>query len=211
MVPATELFRDRDVFAVLAAAVVPDLLRRLGRGPLRAWAVGVATGEEAWSLAMLLAAACADRGVDFDLVASDLDATALDTAQQGRFRAAACEAVPQDLRARFLADDGGGMVRVADELRAHVHFAEHDLMGRTVAPREAVIASFHVIALRNVLIYFDRRLQGKAVERLRGVLEPGGALVLGLAETLPDAVGADFAPYPGVPSRLRIFTRRSGS
>jgi chemotaxis methyl-accepting protein methylase len=209
LVPVTGFFRDPPVFAALGDRVLGDLVAAAPPGAtLRAWAAGVATGEEGWSIAMLLARACELRPDAYmDVLCSDLDDRSLATARRGEYPAAAAEAVPMAVASRFVTVDGG-VARVAPVLRDRVRFVRHDVMGRSLAPREAVIASFHLVLFRNVLIYFDRRLQHKALERLAGVLEPGGALVLGRVETMPDALTGRFEVYPGVPPDLRIFRAR---
>jgi two-component system CheB/CheR fusion protein len=214
VVPFTAFFRDPRVFEALEGAVLPRLYDLVaaadcaaGARPVRAWAIGVASGEEAWSLAMLLARTGGPgQPGRFEVVASDVDAASLAVGRAGRYPAAAASAVPPPLRERFL-QAAGDEVTVSAELRPFVRFAEHDLVGRVLAPREAVVASFALVLVRNVLIYFDRRLQQKALERMAAVLEPGGALVLGDAETLPPTFADRFAPFPGVDRRLRIYQR----
>jgi two-component system CheB/CheR fusion protein len=215
VVPFTAFFRDPRVFEALEGAVLPRLYDHAaaaacvaGARPLRAWAIGVATGEEAWSVAMLMARTAGLQG-RFDVVASDVDGASLAVARTGRYPAAAAEAIPPALRERFL-ETSGAEITVAAELRPYVRFAEHDLVGRVLAPREAVVASFALVLARNVLIYFDRRLQHKALERLAAVLEPGGALVLGDAEAVPPTFADRFTPFPGVDRRLRIYQRTEG-
>jgi chemotaxis methyl-accepting protein methylase len=165
--------------------------------------VGASTGEEAWSVAMLLAEACPPPGA-FEVLASDLDPAALEVARSGRYAREAALAVPERLRARFLTPEGGA-VRMVPELRERVRFARHDLMGRRLAPPEAVVASFDLVLCRNVLIYFTRRLQEKAFERLAELLRPGNLLVMGLAEWLPGRLAESFAPLD---ARLKIYRRR---
>jgi chemotaxis methyl-accepting protein methylase len=211
VVPVTSFFRDAHVFDALAAHVLPDLVGRLGHADrLRAWAIGVATGEEAWSLAMLLASAFGSEMPRFTLLGSDVDARSIQVAVSGRYAGGACATIPAALRARFV-DARGGEDRVGVVLRECVQFVEHDVMGTRLAPREAVVASFHLVTMRNVLIYFDRRLQRKALERVTSVLEPGGVLVLGPVETLPRDIATKFVPYPGVDENARIFRRRTGA
>lgn len=206
VIPVSAFFRDRTVFDALERRVLPELCARARGGTLRAWAVGIATGEEAWSLAMSTAEACEAAGLtSFELLASDIDTRSLDVARRGLYEAASLAKVPPALRARFFEPVGGEAERVSDALRARVRFALHNVMGRALAPREAVLASFHLVSFRNVLIYFERRLQQKALERLASVLEPGGALVLGAVESLPPRLSARFEPYPGVDPSLRIY------
>jgi chemotaxis methyl-accepting protein methylase len=208
VIPCSGFFRDPAVYAALAQVVVPALVEAArDAGVVRAWSAGIASGEEPWSLAMLLSTACHQRGgVVFDLLATDVSQRSIDLARVGEYAATAVADVPDALRARFLLTSGD-QVRIADALRAHVRFARHDVMGPTLAPPEAVVASFRLISFRNVLIYFDRRLQQKALERMMSVLEPGGALVLGLVETLPPRLDRMFEPFPGVDPALHIYRR----
>lgn len=207
VVPVTSFFRDPAVFEALQTSVLPRLCARIGR-PLRAWTIGVATGEEAWSLAMLLDVATEATG-GFELLATDVDATCLAAARAGRYPGAAAADVPQALRARYLSAVVDDDVLVAAALRDRVRFAVHDLVGPRLAPREAVVASFDLVVLRNVLIYFDPRLQGIAVRRAASVLPKGGALVLGPVESIPVAAHGDVVPWAGLPHVLRIFERTS--
>jgi chemotaxis protein methyltransferase CheR len=119
----------------------------------------------------------------------------------------AVQGLPAELRARYLRKDGS-MVRVAEAIRGRVQFAEHDLVGTRLAPREAIVAAFDVVLCRNVLLYFDQPLRAKAVARLAAVLEPSGALMVGGFETLPAASDQAFQPYPGVSAGAGIFMRR---
>ena len=207
VVSHTGFFRDPDVFDALGSVVVPRLYaeRPNLNSPLRAWSIGTATGEEAWSLAMVLAQACAraDLGC-FELLATDREPGVLAIAELGSYPAAEAANVPPELRRNHLVERDQRVV-VTDTLRARVRFARHDVMGARLAPPEAVVASFDLIALRNVLIYFGRRLQEKVFDRLCAVLTPGAALVLGHIETLPASAVRAFAPFPGTSPDSRIY------
>jgi two-component system CheB/CheR fusion protein len=204
VVPWSGFFRDPPVWTALARVVLPALLQEHPRQPLRTWCIGTATGEEAWTMAMLLEDACGARGDGFDLLASDLDRRTLEGARAGCYTPAVAAEVPPTYRARFLVAEGNRAC-VTPALRARVRFAYHDLLGRTLAPPEAVVASFELVLARNVLIYFDRRLQQKALERIAGTLEPGAALVLGRVETMPRPLEERFIPFADVEPDLRVF------
>lgn len=178
LVQVTAFFRDEPVFLALRDTVAPALLP--AQGPLRAWVIGCATGEEAWSLASVLEQACGPR---FHILATDVDAAALTTAR------AACYAdrvIPHEHRAR-------------------VTFARHDIAGPRLAPKEAIIATYDLVLLRNVLIYFRPGLQERILRRLATVVRPGGALVLGPCEWLSEEARRGFLPWPGLDARLKIF------
>ena len=211
VVPWSGFFRDPPVWNALTRVVLPALmLAHAGRPvPLRAWCVGAATGEEAWTAAMLLADTCTRAGGSYDLLASDIDRRTLEIARAGCYPAAAVAEVPASYRERFV-DTAGAQCCVTPALRQGVRFAYHDLLGRTLAPAEAIVASFELVLARNVLIYFDRRLQQKALERIGGTLEPGAALVLGKVETMPVALRERFVPFAGVDPDLRIFSYVGG-
>lgn len=206
VVPVSGFFRDRPVFDALARRVLPEISRL--PGPVRAWAIGAATGEEAWSLAMLLALECERIDVrGFEVIGTDIDERSLDVARGGTYSEEVARELAPDLRARFLMPRAGAWT-IAGPLRAHVRFARHDLLGARLAPRDAIVPSFRLILFRNVLIYFERRLQRKALERVLSTLEPDGVLVLGPVETLPEGLAGRLEPFPAVDARLRVFRAR---
>ncbi len=188
VVPVTEFFRDGWVFRELAERVLPTLPAAGG---------------------LLAEAAARHRGRGFEVLASDLDQRSLEVARKGLYSDAAVQAVPPDLRKLYLRSEGPGGWRMVDPIRGHVHFAQHDLIGARLAPREAIVAAFDLVFCRNVLLYFDASLRAKAVERLAAVLEPGGALVIGVTEALPEDSIGQFTTYPGVRPGAGVFRRAS--
>ncbi len=207
LVPVSSFFRDPEVFEALAERVIPRLARGLRSGePLRAWVAGSANGEEAWSVAAILARALDGPG-NFRLVASDVAPSSVAAGRRGRYPAVALGGRAEALAGELVRREGDEIV-VADALRERVRFEQHDLLGRSIAPKQAVVASFHLVTLRNVLIYFDHRLQRKALERVFSAIEPGGALVLGVVETPFGMAGLE--PFPGAAPRLGIYRRSGG-
>jgi chemotaxis protein methyltransferase CheR len=167
----TRFFRHRAQLAALGERVLPSL-----RSPVAAWSAGCASGEEAWTLAMLLA----ERNLAFDLWATDLSPTALARARAGRYAAARVEAdVPPALRTRYFRHIGDDDV-VNDRLRPHVRFEQHNLASAMEGRQ------LDLILCRNVLIYFDEARRAEALARLVRALKPGGWLLVGYSETLRD-------------------------
>jgi len=197
VVPVTEFFRDAWVFRELSERVLPELL--VGEPPLRAWVVGAASGEEAYSLAMLLE----DAGAQYRIIASDLDEPSLRMARAGLYATDRVGEVPEELKDRYLRPEPGGYL-VTDALRRRIQFARHDLMGSRLAPAEAILASFDLVLCRNVLLYFDSSLRARAVERLVSAVRPGGGLVLGSSETISSEA---LANWPGTRLGANIFQR----
>ena len=204
VVPVTEFFRDGPVFQDLAAEVVPALMER--KDFVHAWVVGASTGEEAYSLAFVLAGAAQGRDASFQVVATDIDRRSLVAARAGVYDKTDLAGLPVELRARFFQEDAAGF-RVSASIRERVQFIEHDVMGTTLAPREAIVASFDLILCRNVLLYFDDGLRAKAIDRLTALVEPGGGLVLGTSESLPEGVARSFRPWPRTHAGGQIFRR----
>ena len=203
---STGFFRDPAVYRTLEEVVVPALRRRFDRRhPLRAWSIGCATGEEAWSLGVVLAEVLPP-GEPFEVLATDLDPGSLARAREARYTARELESAPARLRGRWFVPDSPHreVVTPRPELRERTVFAIHDLVGPTLAPPEAVLGSFHLVTCRNLLLYLEPRLREKASGRLASLLLPGGVLVLGLGEEQP---GQRFRPFPGVDPALRLFER----
>lgn len=206
VVPVTEFFRDAWVFAELSNRVVPWLV--MHNDIIRAWVVGTATGEEAYSVAMVLAQGAAQHsGIGFEVIASDIDRRSVEFARAGVYPPDAVATIPAELRQRYVRLETDG-ARIAEGIRQRIRFAEHDLVGTQLAPRESIVAAFDLVLCRNVLLYFDDSLRTIAAERLAAVTEPDGVLVLGTSESLPPRIAADFEPFPDVVAGACIYRRR---
>ena len=198
----TRLFRNRDVFATLAARVIPELWDSPAPR-LRVWSAGCSSGEEPYSLAVLfhqhaVARAATSALTRVDILGTDVHGPSLEAAAEGAYGDAAFEEVPADVREAYFSA-GPPPHRVSRELRRLVRFEPNDLL-RDPAPG----TGFALIACRNVLIYFDRQSQERLFEHFHAALAPGGCLVLGMVETLFGDARHRFA---AVDARARIFRR----
>ena len=201
-VSVTALFRDPGFYSAFREKALP-LLR--GRPTLRFWHAGCATGEEVFSMAILLQeAGLHERS---RLYGTDIHEPALERARSGalpldvmreytrNYQLAGCTG---DFSACYAAGAGGVTVRPG--LRARVHFARHDL-----AAGEP-FAEFDAVVCRNVLIYFDDSLKERVYQLLHGSLVQGGVLALGHAEEVPRALRDE---YEVLDQRERIYRRRT--
>ena len=204
LIKVTEFFRDTDLFDHLRDVVIPDLVeeaRNHGR-ELRIWSAGCATGEEAYSLAMLVADAIGDELDSFTvrIFATDVDGEAIAFARRGIYPDAAVAGLPDDIVERHFNHVGDGY-EVRKRIRALTVFGQHDLGIRAPFPR------VDLVLCRNVLIYFTAPLQKRALQLFAFSVRDGGYLVLGKAESttpLPEFVGPGSAapedlPPPGDP------------
>jgi two-component system, chemotaxis family, CheB/CheR fusion protein len=183
LISVTSFFRDPDAFEVLAREVIPKLFdARTEDDAIRAWVPGCATGEEAYSIAMLLLEESARRDVrpQIQVFASDLDAGALATAREGRYPVT-IEADVSDERLRRFFSRQHDLYQVNAELRSVVLFATHSLL------RDPPFSRLDLASCRNLLIYLDRDLQRQACNTLAYALSPGGYLFLGSAEGVDDS------------------------
>ena len=193
----TAFFREPHHFDLLAARAQEHAARR-GGGALRCWSSACSTGEEAWSIAMILREA----GCPGDVLGTDIDTDVLDTAQAAVYRMERTSGLPAErLRRHFLRGTGAndGLVSVRPELRAMVRFAQLNLQSPVWPAQER----FDVIFCRNVVIYFDREFQKKLLQRLCDLLVPGGLLMVGHSESFP-------AAHPGFRSCGRTAYERLG-
>jgi two-component system, chemotaxis family, CheB/CheR fusion protein len=180
LIKVTEFFRDPDLFERLRDYVLPQLIgesEKQGR-ELRVWSAGCATGEEAYSIAILIAELLGDRLPQFNvrIFATDLDADAVAFARRGRYAAGVVDSVPEDLRARYFTQVGD-MFEVSKRIRSMTVFGQHDLGQRAPFPR------VDLALCRNVLIYFTAELQRRALQLFAYALRDGGYLALGKSES----------------------------
>jgi len=186
----SRFFRDRAVWAVLEREVLPALAA--DRDPLSAWSAGCASGEEPYSLALLWRH-------PLSILATDVDPVMLRRAAEATYEVSSLKELPVDARERL--ERRGDAYVVPPEIRRAVVFDRHDL--RDPPPG----GKFDLVLCRNVAFtYFDDASQQRALDHLAAALRPGGALVLGLHESLPDPA-PQFEPWPNA----RAVLRRSGA
>jgi chemotaxis protein methyltransferase CheR len=199
----TSFFRDAVQFQRLRDRVMPHLLlTRAGAKRLRIWSAATASGQEAYSIAiLLLELGLAREGWTIDLVATDLSAQAIARAQQGRY--AACEVergLDENLLARHFRKDGQDWV-AGDTLRRLVTFRRFNLLDSF-----GWLDDLDLVFCRNVLMYFDAATRADVLERMADSMAPDGVLLLGENEVPDIAAFKTSADGPGFYVKNR-FTR----
>src|SRR5258708_5438907 len=200
LINVTRFFRDPPAWQVLEESVLPALFKdRPSGSSFRVWCAGCATGEEAYSVAILLFDFLGARVSEFDIkvYATDNDDEALDVARHAQYPAESLRGMRPELRTKYFT--GQGTLRVARDVRRLVIFGRSNLL------TDAPISHVDLLLCRNVLIYFDATAQSHIMGRLKYALNDGGVLFLGKSETQLKR-NAEFIP---INARWRIFQRRS--
>jgi len=178
----TFFFRETMHFDYLQSHAIPRLMeQRKSQRRLRLWSAGCSTGEEPYSLAMMLLEHFPElRTWDVRILATDLSTRVLAQAREGAYDAGRVRQVPAPLAARYFVPDAQReRFRVCDEVRSKIAFARLNLMEPW-----PMRGPFDVIFCRNVMIYFDKPTQETLVRRFHGLLPPGGLLMVGHSESL---------------------------
>ena len=211
----TSFVRDR---RQLDAIPWQDLLQRppeAGSATIRVWSAGSATGEEAYSLALLADEDFAPENAPVDVLGTDVSLGALAAASVGRYRERAVRDLDQGQRRRYLDQQADGTYLVRQRLRSLVRFRRHNLASDPIPPLGE--AGFDLIVCRNVFIYFDAPLIERVIEGFEGSLRPGGMLLIGAADALrspsaPPARRPPAAPPRGAgPAAMRRTSGPSGA
>ncbi len=198
----TKFFRNWDTFSVIQQKVIPALWER-GERELRVWSAGCASGEEAYSVAILMHQYAADRSQQSQLdtvsiVGTDIEANCLGAAESAVYGEAALGDTPGELREQYF-PEVAGLFTMLPEVRRLVKFQRGDLL-QSKPPFQDV----HLIVCRNVVIYLEREAQDALFAAFHRLLAPGGFLVLGKVETLLGTARGLFSP---VNARERIFRK----
>jgi len=182
LISMTTFFRDADSFAALQKTVIAKLFH--GNDPIRVWVSGCATGEEAYSIAILLLeeAARHEPRPSIQVFGSDLYSKALAIARNGRYPAAIEADVSEQRLRRFFTHEGDAY-RVRQEVRDIMLFALHDLL------KDPPFSHVDLISCRNVLIYLDRDLQDQVCSTFYYALNPAGFLMVGSSENADSPAG----------------------
>jgi two-component system CheB/CheR fusion protein len=203
LINVTSFFRDPQAWEFLAKSVIPPLLGRIGPGDtIRVWSAGCASGEEAYTIATLLAEAL---GIDqfrerVKIYGTDVDEEALTQARQATYTSRSVEEVSPGLLEKYF-DRQDERYVFNKELRRSVIFGRHDLI------QDAPISRINLLACRNCLMYFNAEAQAKILSRFHFALADGGILFLGKAETLL----THSVSFGAIDVKQRIFTKAGRS
>ncbi len=199
LINVTAFFRDAGAWTALAERFLPEILGRKGsEEPIRVWSAGCATGEETYTLVMILAEALGAQAFRerVKVYATDLDEDALGRARQASYPGGDLDELPDGFRERYFEPAGARFVFRPD-LRRQVIFGRHDLV------QDAPISQLDLLVCRNVLMYFNAEVQARVLARFHFALRPHGLLFLGRAEMMRSH-GALFSPAE---LSSRIFRR----
>jgi two-component system, chemotaxis family, CheB/CheR fusion protein len=200
LINVTAFFRDPPAWEILRHDLLPQLTAHLKMGdPFRVLSAGCASGEEPYSVAILLAEHFGDRLAAYDIkvYATDVDEEALNVARRGEYTAEKLQFIPAEWRKKYFVG-GGKTSRIARDVR---HMA---IFGRSNLASDAPISHVNLLLCRNVLIYFDLPLQRQILRRLHYALQPGGLLMLGKSESQL----AQSSLFSVVNAKWRIFQPR---
>jgi two-component system CheB/CheR fusion protein len=194
----TAFFRDPGAWIALRKVLKKRLAAANAKTPIRIWSAGCATGEESYSIALLVWDILGSRERDVKIYATDTDTAALDVGRRGIYSEQQIAAIPKRLRRGFEAVPGG--FRAQRNIRKWLIFGPHDIT------KNPPIFNLDLLVCRNVLIYFNPVLQGRALQLFHYALQPHGILFLGKSEVPVDK--ADFDP---IDTRWRIYSLASAT
>jgi PAS domain S-box len=201
LIGVTEFFRDPVAFEALRTIAIPSLLAdKTSDDVLRVWVPGCATGEEAYSIAILLREAMgSQRGLKVKIFATDIDDQAIDRARAGRYRAPLNGISPERLERWFSKDRDDYCV--AKQIREMCIFSPHSVI------KDPPFSRMDLVSCRNLLIYLNNDLQERLVQSFHYALRPGGFLLLGPSERL----ARNARLFTELDKKQRLYVRRDGA
>lgn len=178
LISVTSFFRDPEAFKIIEEMVIPEIIKKNQTEVLKIWVAGCATGEEAYSLAMLIKEYLNKhpKNIEIKIFASDISKAALDTASKGIYPESIIKTVSKNRLQQFFMKEGAGF-KVKHEIRKMLIFAQHDVT------KNPPYCNIDLISCRNLLIYLNVTLQQKVFAMLHFGLKQGGYLVLGPSES----------------------------
>lgn len=199
LIGVTDFFRDSDAFEVLQKHVVPSLVS--ARSSVRVWVPACATGEEAYSIAMLFAEefGAQSKPAEMQFFATDIDVRSLEIARQGIYSESSITSVSPERLRRFFTKIDSHHWQVNKPLRETITIAPQNLLS------DAPFSKLDLISCRNLLIYLEPELQAKVIRLFHFALNEGGVLLLGPSES----IGREMDLFEPVSKKWRVF-RRTG-
>jgi two-component system CheB/CheR fusion protein len=202
LIRVTNFFRDREAFEILKEKALPLLFRDRPPGqPVRIWVPACSTGEEAYSLAIIVQEhiGTLKQKYDVQIFATDIDTEAIDMARTGLYPAGITVDVSPERLSRFFIRKASAY-KIKEEIRKMIVFAVQDLI------KDPPFTKLQLVSCRNVLIYFDAQLQKKVLPVFHYSLKPGGILFLGSSE----AIGDHLDLFSVVDRKWKIFRAKGG-
>jgi len=203
LIGVTSFFRDPEAFEILAHQGIKKLVQNKNNSePLRCWVVGSSTGEEAYSLAIVISEVMEklEKRLDVQIFASDIDEAAIEAARKGVYPDSIAVDVSKERLKRFFTKDQGAF-KVKKQVRDMVVFSLQSII------KDPPFSKLDLVSCRNMLIYMDPTLQKKIIPMLHYALNPDGVLFLGSAETIGEFTDL-FKPLE---SKWRIYQRKSSA
>ena len=177
----TYFFREPAQLTAFTEEIVPDILTRKSVKKIRMWSAGCSSGEEPYSIAMLLQEAGWFQHASFEIFASDINQQVLARARKGQYRESAFRATTPQLRDKYFHRNDDGSWKIADEIRNRVSFGRLNLYDEA---RVSLLGHLDIVFCRNVIIYFDDSSKKVVVTNFYNRLVEGGYLLLGHSESL---------------------------
>ncbi|PNU02223.1 CheR family methyltransferase [Novosphingobium guangzhouense] len=203
LINVTRFFRDPEMFDALREKVIEPLLRdRASDDDIRVWVPGCSSGEEAYSIAMLFAEAARRMSLanPVQIFASDIDEQMLQIAREGIYPASALADIPSPMRERWTIPHGEKFA-ISSQIRDLIRFSNHSVV------KDPPFSRIDLVSCRNLLIYFDDRLQQSVMPILHYAIRSGGYLFLGPSES----IGRFDHLFPALDHHARIFERGPGN
>ena len=200
LIGVTRFFRDPEAFAIIEQTVIPEILSKVPASEqIRVWVAGCATGEEAYSIALLFHEQMTKSGrpVNLKVLATDMHRGSLDAAAMGVYARDQLAHVDPDRRARYFLETSAGY-QVSPDLRQLVVFAPHNVM------KDAPFTRMHLVTCRNLLIYLRPDVQRSVISLFHFGLASGGIMVLGASES----VGSLSQEFTTLNERWKVFRKR---
>ncbi len=200
LITVTSFFRDAEAFEILGRKVLPELLKsKQDGGSVRVWVAGCGTGEEAYSMAILLAEVMTNlkKHLEVQIFATDLDSDGIELARTGLYPDSITADVSAERLQRFFVKEDVGF-KMKKHIREMVVFAAHDLA------KDPPFSKLDMVSCRNVLIYMDALLQRKILRLFDYTLNPEGVLLLGTSET----IGGLTERFEPIDAKWRIFRHK---
>jgi chemotaxis protein methyltransferase CheR len=194
----TEFYRNSFVWECLSSKIIPQILKSNGTLPLQVWSAGCASGEEPYSLAILLKEVIGTKNVKFNIVATDISTEAINRAKKGHYLSQSLKNLASNVVTKYFTQISSGAYQINESIKQLVTFQQGDIIS---SPVERV----NLITCRNVLIYYDKPAQELVFKKFYKVLIDDGYLVIGQDETMR---GVGMAKsFSGIMPRERIYSK----